>query len=68
MRSYATQTTIAHVDFKHLYFTGNGIIIFFSDSTLTFFQTRFLYEVRADNGNVGLTDMSEDDLLKGFHD
>ncbi|ADW71302.1 hypothetical protein [Granulicella tundricola] len=47
---------------------GHGIIIHFSDGTTTLFQTHFLYEVREEDGNVALTDLSEDDLMKGFDD
>jgi hypothetical protein len=47
---------------------GQSLIIHFSDGTTTLFQTHFLYEVRDCDGNVALTDMSEDDLLKGFSD
>ena len=43
-----------------------GIIIHFSDGTITLFQTHFLYEVRDHDGNVALTDLTEDDLMKGF--
>ena len=46
--------------------TGGGIIIHFSDGTTTLFQTHFLYEVRDEDGNVALTDLSEDELMKGF--
>ena len=45
---------------------GEGIIIHFSDGTITLFQTHFLYEVRDQDGNVALTDLSEDELMKGF--
>ena len=45
---------------------GKGIIIHFSDGTITLFQTHFLYEVRGDDGNIALADMSEDDLMKSL--
>ena len=48
--------------------SGKGIIIHFSDGTTTLFQTHFLYEVRDQDGNVALTDMGEDELMKGFDD
>ena len=48
--------------------SGKNIIIHFSDGTTTLFQTHFLYEVRDQDGNVALTDMSEDELMKGFDD
>jgi hypothetical protein len=48
--------------------SGEGLIIHFSDGTTTLFQAHFLYEVRDQDGNVALTDMSEDDLMKGFDD
>ena len=47
---------------------GKGIIIHFSDGTITLFQTHFLYEVRDEDGNVALTDLSDDELMKGFDD
>jgi hypothetical protein len=46
--------------------SGEGIIIYFSDGTITLFQTHFLYEVRDQDGNVALTDLSEEDLMKGL--
>ena len=45
---------------------GGGIIIHFSDGTITLFQTHFLYQVREDDGNIALTEMSHEDLMKGF--
>ena len=46
----------------------NGIVIHFSDETTILFHTHFLYEVRNQDGNVPLTDMTEEDLMKGFSD
>ena len=47
---------------------GKGIIIHFSDGTITLFQTHFLHAVRDEDGNVALTDRSDDELMKGFDD
>jgi hypothetical protein len=60
-------------DHKHLTIlsaeqSGKGLIIHFSDGTITFFQTHFLYEVRDHDGNIALTDMNEDDLMNGVND
>jgi hypothetical protein len=48
--------------------SGRGLIIHFSDGTTTLFEAHFLYEVREQNGNVALTDMSEEELMKEFDD
>ena len=47
---------------------GKGIIIHFSDGTTTLFQSHFLYEVRDQDGNVALTDLSDDELMQGFNE
>ncbi|ADW70222.1 hypothetical protein [Granulicella tundricola] len=57
-----------HIAIRSAELSGNGLIIHFSDGTTTLFQTHFLYEVREQNGNVALTDLSEDELMKGFDD
>ena len=56
----------AHISILSAEPAGNGLVIHFSDGTTTLFQTHFLYEVRDQDGNVALTDMSEEDLMKGL--
>ena len=55
-----------HISILSAESASKGLIIHFSDGTTTLFQTHFLYEVRDHDGNVALTDMSEEDLMRGF--
>jgi hypothetical protein len=57
-----------HIEIVSAETAGHGIIIHFSNGTITLFQTHFLYEVRDQDGNIELTDLSEDDLMTGFND
>ncbi len=43
-----------------------NIIVYFSDGTTSLFRSHFLYEVREHNGNVDLTEKTDEQLMEGF--
>jgi hypothetical protein len=45
---------------------GDRLFVYFSDGTTTLFHSRFLYEVREHNGNIALTNLSDEELMKGI--